>query len=72
MFVSMEEKMDNKPSWDDAPEWANYLAENGNSFWYWHQNKPEKNTYDKEWLNSGRSQIACDKNWENTLEKRPK
>jgi len=24
-----------KPDWKDAPEWANYLAKDENSEWWW-------------------------------------
>lgn len=27
----------NKPSWDTAPEWANYLAMDGNGEWFWYE-----------------------------------
>lgn len=30
-----------KPSWDTAPEWANWLAMDGNGEWYWYESKPE-------------------------------
>ena len=33
--------MANKPSWDDAPEWANYFAQDGNGAWWWYETKPE-------------------------------
>lgn len=29
-----------KPSWDDAPEWANWLAMDGDGRWVWYDNKP--------------------------------
>ena len=31
-----------KPSWDDAPEWANWLAMDGARIWYWHELEPEQ------------------------------
>lgn len=30
----------NKPSWDSAPEWANYLAMDEDGTWWWYQNEP--------------------------------
>ena len=29
-----------KPSWDDAPEWASYLALDVKNRWYWYEYKP--------------------------------
>ena len=29
-----------KPSWDDAPEWANWLAMDIDGAWWWHNSKP--------------------------------
>ena len=29
-----------KPSWDDAPEWARYLAQDDDGWWYWFDEKP--------------------------------
>jgi hypothetical protein len=29
-----------KPSWNDAPEWANYLAQDENGEWTWFARKP--------------------------------
>ena len=31
-----------KPSWDEAPEWANWLAMDGNGLWYWYEVEPDK------------------------------
>jgi hypothetical protein len=30
----------NKPSWSDAPKWANYLAMDGDGRWYWYEREP--------------------------------
>lgn len=32
--------MENKISWDDAPEWANYYATDNDGFSYWYARKP--------------------------------
>jgi hypothetical protein len=29
-----------KPSWDHAPEWANYLAMDSDGCWYWYEKPP--------------------------------
>jgi hypothetical protein len=30
-----------KPEWKDAPEWANWLAMDGDGIWVWFQDRPE-------------------------------
>jgi len=32
-----------KPSWDDAPEWANYLVMDSEGWWWWFEFKPSTN-----------------------------
>ena len=69
-----------KPSWSDAPEWANWLAKNANGDWKWHECEPEKkwalgnkSGYVGKWeADTGRSQIASRDyiDWEQSLEKR--
>lgn len=29
-----------KPTWDDAPDWANYMAMDSDGVWYFYANKP--------------------------------
>jgi hypothetical protein len=29
-----------KPNWDDAPEWANYVAQDQTGKWYWYSHQP--------------------------------
>ena len=29
-----------RPSWDDAPEWARFLAQDGTGNWYWWEIEP--------------------------------
>lgn len=69
-----------KPSWDGAPEWANYLAMDSDGGWYWYQCKPERGSYDvwvykkvgKVALASTRTNTKDDFSvWHETLEKRP-
>jgi hypothetical protein len=67
-----------KPNWQDAPEWAQWLAmdNHGGAEWYYYETKPEpKSTY---WLQSGsgKCKIAllsddCALHWKETLEPRP-
>jgi hypothetical protein len=30
----------NKPKWEDAPDWANYLAQDSCGRWYWYKEEP--------------------------------
>lgn len=32
---------DSGPSWDDAPRWARYLAQDANGTWWWYEQKPQ-------------------------------
>ena len=74
-----------KPSWDEAPEWAKYLAMDGDGFWSFYEDRPEwaeeanewwlgfDSTDDSRWAQYG----ACDESgidWDHafdTLERRP-
>ena len=62
-----------KPSWDSAPEWAEYLAKDDYGRWYWYEHEP--NYRFKVWWMSreGRVQLAFEEQIEpkDTLEKRP-
>jgi len=35
--------MNQKPNWNDAPEWANWLALNDIEKWTWFEDKPKLN-----------------------------
>jgi len=62
-----------RPSWDDAPEWANWLAQDATGIWMWYENDPSPYGKVPHWD----SQCGkCDnafvyKDWEETLEQRP-
>ena len=64
-----------KPSWKDAPEWAQYLAlDTLGGDWYWYQERPAR--YVKFWLPIlGKYCFACKDNgrtvYEVLIEKRP-
>lgn len=63
----------NKPDWNDAPEWANYLAMDNTGIWYWHELEPEQEY--GVWDNPGMtSKSSPEDNYimaADTLEKRP-
>lgn len=59
-----------KPTWNEAPGWANYLAMDDNGEWYWYQNEPYYSKLDGIWrVDSGLYLLATPTN--GTLEKRP-
>lgn len=61
------------PDWNDAPEWANYVAKDGDGEWYWYENEPTP--FGASWLlNSGRSYYigAESPYWKDSLQYRPK
>lgn len=60
----------NKPSWQDAPTWARYLAMDRNGMWLWFECKPTASPSHGEWRqNSGRCEPCV--RWTATLETRP-
>ncbi len=40
-----------KPSWKDAPDWANWLAMDSVGTWFWYESRPVKLMYS--WATSG-------------------
>lgn len=64
-----------KPEWKDAPEWANWLAQDLGGSWYWYEDKPTSNGF--AWGYGGRCVFVGNsvsvnrREWRNTLEKRP-
>lgn len=60
-----------KPDWKDAPEWANYLAQDNSGAWFWYEGEPY-NDGKYCWWSSGRDVLAVTSpHWLQTLEKRP-
>lgn len=62
-----------KPSWKDAPEWANYLAMDDSGYWYWYEYQPEpfvgRFTQGNRYQAIGLVPYTVD--WQDTLEQRP-
>jgi hypothetical protein len=62
-----------KPDWDDAPEWASYLAMDASGVWYWHEKEPK--LLDHLWQSPMSSHMciahADRQAWKLTLERRP-
>jgi hypothetical protein len=63
-----------KPDWKDAPEWANYLAQDKNGEWTWFSHKPVAEWSRWNYFQSGARHAQAPlivENWKETLEKRP-
>lgn len=65
-----------KPSWDEAPDWARYLAQDYDGSWTWFEKKPSTNSHLNYWFRTGdnmmqRAHTQMDL-WKETLEERPK
>lgn len=65
-----------KPKWEIAPDWANFLAMNEYGFWCWFQTKPDDG-YSGHWNTNDHFEIAVQgvnqsfQFWRRTLEARP-
>lgn len=75
-YLQRRTELINRPSWNDAPEWAKWLAQDSSGEFCWHQNKPWT-LHGKQWDNSGKVKhanygwIPAGHNWRDTLEPRP-
>lgn len=75
-YEARKAERQNKPSWKDAPEWANWLAQDGDdsAMWCWYREKPEAESL--EFSDGTISAFASSRgevigNWQYTLEQRP-
>lgn len=60
-----------KPKWEDAPDWANWLAMDEDGTWCWHEEEPDMAC--GVWGGGGRM-LSIDNGscgWQNSKEKRP-
>jgi hypothetical protein len=66
-------KLDNKPGWKNAPDWAKYLAQDENGSWWFFSNEPKplQTLWNNDGLDSLKSNVK-NHNWRETLESRPK
>ncbi len=59
-----------KPSWDDSPIWAQWLAMDKDGMWFWYSLLPDIDEY--QWCTDvGKCMSAKVNNWENSLQERP-
>jgi hypothetical protein len=66
----------NKPDWKDAPDWAQYLAQDNNDGWWWFEKEPDKSKDVEAWdicipFGGKYQKAAYNTNWLETLESRP-
>jgi hypothetical protein len=66
----------NKPSWENAPDWANFVAMDSDGIWWWYGGRPEK--LKDIWQASSINEMAepidgilGGADWEESLEERP-
>jgi hypothetical protein len=60
-----------KPSWENAPSWANYLAMDEDGQWTWYEKSP-KEFHGRVWGSwEGRYEPCKIDSWHKTLESRP-
>ncbi len=64
-----------KPSWKDAPDWAQWLAMDEDGKWWWYENPPYTDLIDKRWITKGYDtcEVYCTESskWKETLQERP-
>lgn len=61
-----------KPDWNNAPDWANFLAMDLDGEWYWFAVKPQVG--ESVWEPSGGACICAGgfkQDWQGSLERRP-
>ncbi len=66
-------KIELKPNWDNAPDWANYWAVDGDGVAWWYEIKPQHNEGDNGWIGDGvlsGADSTCE-SWKETLQPRP-
>ena len=61
----------NKPKWEIAPSWANFMAMDEDGSWWWFETEPRK--AGNGWNFGGKSMLVCTAwpEWDDTLERRP-
>lgn len=63
------------PDWNDAPEWAQWVAQDSGGDWFWYEKEPEKANFT--WYSEVDTEAIFsvngpkNPNWRNTLEQRP-
>ena len=71
-WLSRRAELQNKPSWKDAPEWAEWRAQDECGMWYWYAGEPiiERYVFDSGSASSRAVKGEVLGDWRDTLEKR--
>ena len=66
-------ELQNKPSWSDAPEWANWLGQDDDGEWWWFPTEPTTrlNCFYNRVSQRASTAGKVIGDWKSTLEKRP-
>ena len=78
-WIERRSKMQNKPSWDDAPGWANWLCQRDDGMWFWCVEEPRLSENGWETRHEARAAYPSGDqipeyvlgDWRDTLERRP-
>ena len=78
-WLAERERLQNKPSWEDAPEWAVALGQDADGEWNWLPHYDPTDLDDSEWMiensSSTKTKLATKGevlgDWRDTLENRP-
>lgn len=59
------------PDWSDSPDWAQYLAQDADGSWWWHELEPQPplDCQPQSWWSRGQKQRAVG-GWRQSLQKR--
>ncbi|WP_323063494.1 hypothetical protein [Aeromonas jandaei] len=79
-WIERRSKMQNKPSWDDAPGWANWLCQRDDGMWFWCVEEPRASEDGWETRHEARAAYPSGDqipeyvlgDWRDTLERRPR
>ena len=74
-WLARRAELQNKPSWVDAPEWGEWLAQDDSGEWYWYASKTAHPGMKSWWPAPGANNVQCGKgevlgDWRDTLERR--
>lgn len=73
-WLARRAELQNKPSWTDAPGWAEWLAQDAAGSWLWHSSS-EPESRNGMWIGSDTKSYAAKGcvlgDWRDTLERRP-
>lgn len=60
-----------KPSWEIAPDWANWLAQDESGVWYWFEERPIQGGCTFQPTTGRMLRHIPDTSWDKSLEERP-